>query len=109
MSYEYRQFYIDGRWVDPVVAREFEVINPATEAVAGVIAMGSAADVDRAVAAARRAFEGYAHTSVAVRRELLQRILAAYKGRYDEIAQAISDEMGAPITLARQAQAGIGV
>jgi aldehyde dehydrogenase (NAD+) len=73
----YRQFYIDGRWVDPVTAREFQVINPATEEVAGVISMGSAADVDRAVAAARRAFESYSRTSAQERRALLERILAA--------------------------------
>jgi aldehyde dehydrogenase (NAD+) len=85
------------------------VINPATEEVAGVIAMGSAEDVNRAASAARRAFDSYSRTSAAERRALLERILVAYKARYDEIAQAISDEMGAPISLARQAQAGIGI
>src|SRR5581483_1512328 len=79
------------------------------EEVVGVIAMGGAQDVDHAVAAARRAFEGYARTSAAERRALLERILSAYKARYDQIAQAICDEMGAPISLARQAQAGVGV
>ena len=57
--YDNRQFYIDGAWVDPIEAKEFKVINPATEAVAGVISMGGPKDVDRAVAAARRAFESY--------------------------------------------------
>ena len=109
MSYEYRQFYIDGRWVDPIEARELQVINPATEAVAGVISMGSAADVDRAVAAARRAFESFSHTSPQERRTLLERILAGYKTHYDEIATAISDEMGAPMKLARESQAAVGV
>jgi len=109
MPYEYRQFYIDGRWVDPVKAREFQVINPATEEVAGVISMGSAADVDRAVAAARRAFESYSRTTAQERRALLERILAGYKARYDEIATAISDEMGAPMKLARESQAAVGV
>jgi aldehyde dehydrogenase (NAD+) len=109
MPYEYRQFYIDGRWVDPVKARDFQVVNPATEEVAGVISMGSAADVDRAVAAARRAFESYSRTTPQERRELLEKILAGYKKHYDEIATAISDEMGAPMKLARESQAQVGV
>ena len=109
MTYDNRQFYIDGAWVDPVERREFQVINPATESVAGVISMGSARDVDRAVAAARRAFDDYAHSPVAERLALLERMLAAYKAHYDEIAQAISIEMGAPITLARGSQTRIGV
>src|SRR5580692_7016865 len=98
MLYDNRQFYIDGAWVDPIDAKEFNVINPATEAVAGVISMGGPKDVDRAVAAARRAFDGYSRTSPAERLALMERILAAYKAHYDEIAQAISTEIGAPIT-----------
>jgi len=109
MAYDNRQFYIDGAWVDPIERNEFEVINPATESVAGVISMGSAKDVDRAVAAARRAFDSYSHTSQADRLALLERILEAYKARYDEIAQAISIEMGAPVTLSKGAQTRIGV
>jgi aldehyde dehydrogenase (NAD+) len=109
MAYDNRQFYIDGGWVDPVQPKEFKVINPATEAVAGVISMGQAADVDRAVAAARRAFDSYSRTSPAERLALMERILAAYKAHYDEIAQAISIEMGAPITLAKGSQTRIGV
>jgi aldehyde dehydrogenase (NAD+) len=109
MSYEYRQFYIDGRWVDPIAARDYQVINPATEEVAGVISMGATADVDRAVAAARRAFESYSRTSALERRALLETILVAYKAHYDEIATAISDEMGAPMKLARESQAAVGV
>src|SRR6202034_518534 len=96
-------------WVDPVEPKEFKVINPATEASAGVISMGSAKDVDRAVAAAHRAFDGYSRTSPAERLALLERILEAYKARYDEIAQAISIEMGAPVTLSKGAQTRIGV
>src|SRR6202163_4571303 len=109
MMYDNRQFYIDGAWVDPVEPKEFKVINPATEAVAGLISMGSAKDVDRAVGAARRAFDGYSRTSPAERLALMERILAAYKAHYDEIAQAISPEMGAPITLAKGSQTRIGV
>src|SRR5271154_3667573 len=104
-----RQFYIDGAWVAPVEPKEFKVINPATESVAGVISMGSAKDVDRAVGAARRAFDAYSRTSPAERLALMERILAAYKAHYDEIALAISTEMGAPITLAKGSQTRIGV
>ena len=109
MTYDNRQFYIDGAWVDPVEPKDFKVINPATETVAGVISMGQPADVDRAVAAARRAFDGYSRTAPAERLALMERILAAYKAHYDEIAQAISTEMGAPITLAKGSQTRIGV
>jgi len=109
MTYDNRQFYIDGAWVNPVEPKELKVINPATEEVAGVISMGSSKDVDRAVIAARRAFDGYSRSSPAERLALMERILAAYKAHYDEIAQAISIEMGAPITLSKGSQTGIGV
>src|ERR1700683_2365827 len=109
MIYDNRQFYIDGAWVDPLETKEFQVINPATEAVAGVISMGSEKHVDRAVAAARRAFDSYSRSTPAERLALMERILAAYKAHYDEIAQAISIEMGAPITLSKGSQTGIGV
>ena len=84
----YTKFYIDGQWVDPAVPKQLDVINPATEAVAGVISMGSAADADRAVMAARKAFPGYSQTSRADRVELLQNILAKYQERFAEIAAA---------------------
>ncbi len=109
MMYDDRQFYIDGRWVDPVEPKELQVINPATERVAGVISMGGPKDVDKAVAAARRAFDGYSQTTPAERLALLERVLAAYQSHYDAIAQAISTEMGAPITLAKGSQTRIGV
>jgi aldehyde dehydrogenase (NAD+) len=109
MAYDFKNFYIDGKWVAPAVPKEFKVINPATEDVAGVISMGSAKDVDLAVAAARRAFESYSQTTRAERRELLERILAGYTKRYAEIGDAIRDEMGAPTKLAQGSQAGIGV
>jgi aldehyde dehydrogenase (NAD+) len=109
MTYDNRQFYIDGAWVDPADPKELKVINPATEEVAGVISMGSAKDVDHAVAAARRAFDSYSRTTPAERLALMERILAAYKAHYAEIAQAISIEMGAPVTLSKTAQTGIGV
>ena len=109
MTYDNRQFYIDGAWMDPVEPKEFNVINPATEEVAGVISMGSSKDVDRAVAAARRAFDSYSRSAPAERLALMERILAAYKAHYNEIAQAISIEMGAPITLSKGSQTGVGV
>jgi aldehyde dehydrogenase (NAD+) len=109
MTYDNRQFYIDGAWVDPAESKELKVINPATEEVAGVISMGSSKDVDRAVMAARRAFDSYSRTTPAERLALMERILAAYKAHYDEIAQAMTIEMGAPMTLSKGAQTRIGV
>ena len=99
------QFYIDGRWVDPVEPRSLDVINPATEEAYGRISLGSAADVDRAVAAARRAFESYSRTTREERLDLLRAVLAEFKKRHDDVAEAIMDEMGAPWGLARGAQA----
>lgn len=109
MLYDNRQFYIDGAWVNPVEAKDFSVINPATEAVAGTISMGGPQDVERAVTAARRAFDSYSRTTPAERLALMQRILSAYNAHYDEIAHAICTEMGAPISLAKGSQTRIGV
>ncbi len=105
---EMLQFYIDGEWVDPLVANPLDVVNPATEEVCGQISLGSAADVDLAVAAAKRAESGYAQTSRDQRIELLQSILDQFAKRHDEIAEAIMDEMGAPWGLAKHAQAASG-
>jgi aldehyde dehydrogenase (NAD+) len=109
MAYEYRNFYIDGQWVPPTIAKEHTVINPATEEAAGVISMGSAQDVERAVAAARRAFESFSQTSRDERRALLETVLVVYQKRYSDVARAIREEMGAPERLANGPQAGIGV
>jgi aldehyde dehydrogenase (NAD+) len=109
MFYENRQFYIDGAWVHPVEPREFEVINPATEAAAGKISMGGPRDVDLAVAAARRAFGSYSRSTPAERLALLERVLAAYNAHYEQIALAIATEMGAPISLARGSQTRLGL
>ena len=103
--YDFRTFYIDGKWVAPVEPRELPVEDPATAEEAGRISLGQAADVDRAMAAARRAFAAYSVTSRHERVELLGAILAAYKERYAEIAEAITAEMGAP-KLASDSQAG---
>lgn len=109
---DYLKFYIDGQWVDPVdpsPSRVLDVINPATEAPAGRISLGTAADVDRAVKAARKAFASYSQTSVAERVALLERIIAEYKTRMADMAAAITEEMGAPATLAQRAQAAMGL
>jgi len=104
-----RKFYINGAWVDPVASHDFTVINPANEEPLGTISLGGASDVDRAVAAARRAFESYSETSVEQRLELLRRIIAIYQSKIEEIANTISQEMGAPISLSRKAQAPAGL
>ena len=103
------KFYIDGAWVDPVVMKMVPVVNPATEERMYDVAVGSKADVDKAVAAARRAFETFSVTTREERIALLERIIDAYKARSKEIAAAISDEMGAPIPMAERAQAGAGL
>ena len=106
---DYLKFYIDGKWVDPVTPKTQDVINPATEAVAGHISMGSAADVDRAVKAARKAFASYSQTTVAERVALLEACIAEYKKRYADMAAAITEEMGAPAMLSQKAQAAMGI
>jgi aldehyde dehydrogenase (NAD+) len=105
---EMLQFYIDGKWVDPITPNPLDVINPATEEVCGQISLGSAADVDIAVAAAKRAFETYSQTSREERIDLLQAILDEYVKRFDDVAEAIMDEMGAPWEVATKAQAASG-
>jgi aldehyde dehydrogenase (NAD+) len=104
-----RQFYIDGKWVNPIQVHDFSVINPATEEPIATISLGAAADVDRAVAAAKRAFESYSETTVPDRLALLARIIEVYQSRVTEMAEAISQEMGAPVALARAAQAPSGL
>src|SRR6202453_3906487 len=104
-----RQFYIDGKWVAPTQPRDFPVINPATEEQIATISLGSAAYVDTAVAAAKRAFETFSETTVEQRRELLQRVVTVYKAKSQEMAQAISSEMGAPLAFAKAAQVGAGL
>jgi aldehyde dehydrogenase (NAD+) len=96
---EYLKFYIDGQWIDPVTPKTAEVINPATEGVSGTISLGSAADVDKAVAAARRAFATWGESSVKERLDLLETMLAAYLKRERELGEAVTEEMGAPISL----------
>ncbi|MCP8895208.1 aldehyde dehydrogenase family protein [Shinella daejeonensis] len=104
-----RKFYIDGQWVDPLTPNDLPVINPATEEAVATISMGTAADIDRAVAAARKAFATYSLTSVDERIALLEKLLAIYKRRYDEMARTITLELGAPITMSGEQQADVGV
>jgi aldehyde dehydrogenase (NAD+) len=107
MAHE-RQFYIDGAWTAPTELRLLDVVDPATEEPYTQIAVGSAADVDRAVAAARRAFPTYSATSRAERLALLRAVLAEYRRRTEDMAQAISHDMGAPVDFARASQATAG-
>ncbi|MFZ5747205.1 MAG: aldehyde dehydrogenase family protein [Pseudomonadota bacterium] len=105
----YTSQYIDGHWVTSEGGRPHQVINPATEQPVTEITLGSAADVDRAVAAARRAFATFSRTSVDERVALLEAILAEYKNRIGDLAEAMALEMGCPISIARTAQAGSGI
>jgi len=103
------KFYINGEWVDPLGQERLDVINPSTEQVINQIAMGNAADADRAVQAAAQAFDSFSQTSKAQRIELLERIIASYQKFLPAMAEAISDEMGAPMPLANAAQAPSGL
>jgi aldehyde dehydrogenase (NAD+) len=105
----YLKHYIDGRWVESEGGKRHQVINPATEQPCTEITLGSQADVDKAVAAARRAFETFSQTSKAERVALLERIIAEYQKRIPDIAEAIATEMGCPISVAKTAQAGSGL
>jgi len=109
--YDYRQFYIDGAWVDPIAPGQpgLPVEDPATGERIGTISLGTAADVHRAVMAARRAWTGFSATTVAERIALIDRVIAAYARRQEDIARAISDEMGAPLGFARRSQARLGL
>ncbi len=103
------KFYINGEWVEPVEKQSIEVINPASEKIIGNVSIGSEADVDKAVKAARKAFNSYSKTKVSERLELLTNIRNLYKKRFDDIASAIQSEMGAPVNLARGSQATVGL
>ena len=102
------RFYIDGAWVEPLSSAMLEVINPATEKAFATIAMGSTADAVRAIAAARAAFPAFSQSSKACRLGLLKKILELYNARAEDLAQVVSDEMGAPIQFARDAQVWAG-
>src|SRR5215472_1190951 len=102
-------FYIDGKWVPPVTPKSLDVINPANEEPYARISLGSKSDVDKAVAAARRAFETYSRTTRGERLALLQKIIETYQKHYAEMVETISREMGAPLGLSKAAQAATGL
>lgn len=102
------RFYIDGAWIAPQGGQTMPILNPATNGQIGMLTLGDAADVDRAVAAAKAAFERWGFTPKAERRAFLARLLAISQAREEEMAQAITAEMGAPITLSREQQAASG-
>jgi aldehyde dehydrogenase (NAD+) len=104
-----RKFYINGQWVDPAEVHDLDVINPANERPIATISLGTTRDVDQAVIAARNAFALYSETTVPQRLELLQNIIELYRSRMDEMAETISQEMGAPLSLAKAAQAPAGL
>lgn len=99
-----QKFYIDGQWVDPVRPVPFDVINPATEEVVAQTSLGSTEDVDKAVKAARKAFDSFSGWSVKKRIDLLERVIEEYERRFEDIAWAITTEMGSPISFSRGLQ-----
>lgn len=101
----YLKFFIDGQWVEPIGNRFFDTINPSTEEISGRIRFGEREDVDRAVAAARRAFKTYSRTTREERIDLLEGIIAGLQQHYDDLSTAITEEMGAPEWVSRKAQA----
>ena len=106
---EKRQFYINGEWVDPATPRDHHVIDPSTEEPCAVISLGGQEDTDRAVAAAKAAFPGWMATPPAERIALVEKMLEVYKARSEDLAQAMSVAMGAPIDMARSQQVGAGL
>jgi aldehyde dehydrogenase (NAD+) len=104
-----RLFYINGSWVEPELSNDFDVIDPSTEETCAVISLGSQADTNKAVAAARASFESWMFTPKNERLQLIESILEEYQKRAEDMANAISLEMGAPIEMARQQQVGTGL
>ncbi len=106
---EKRDFYINGQWTAPSAAHDFEVINPSTEEPCAVISLGAQADTDAAVAAAKAALPGWMATPVEDRIALVEKLVEIYQTRSEDLAQAMSLEMGAPLDLSRTAQSGAGM
>ena len=104
-----QKFYINGAWVSPDSTATMPVINPANEEIIATVALGNAVDVDRAVAAASQAFATFSMTSKQERLALLERIKQVTEARFEDLAQAMREEMGAPITFAREAQADAAI
>lgn len=106
---ELHSFYINGRWVPPADLTLHDVIDPSTEGVIATLALGGEADTDRAVAAAKAAFPSWSAAALETRLAALERLVAAYERRSDELGSAISREMGAPIDMAKTSQVGAGM
>ncbi|WP_180900092.1 aldehyde dehydrogenase family protein [Martelella soudanensis] len=104
----HRKFFINGAWVEPDRQETLDVINPATEEAITAIALGQASDVDKAIKAARRAFDSFSRTTREERLALLERVLECYRARADDLVEAVMSEMGAPVRLARGAQVPVG-
>ncbi|MEM9873172.1 MAG: aldehyde dehydrogenase family protein, partial [Pseudomonadota bacterium] len=105
---ERRAFYINGQWVDPIAGTDHHVIDPSTEEPCAVISLGGTADAEAAIAAAKAAFPAWMHTDPAERIALVEKLIAVYETRAEDMAQAMSAEMGAPIDMARSQQVGAG-
>ena len=103
------KFYIDGQWVDPIKDQTIDIINPANESVIGKLNIGNEQDIDKAVSAAKKAFSKFSISSVGERLELLTEVRDIFKKRFDDIVDAITTEMGAPLKLSRGAQAAVGL
>ena len=109
MNTHFRQFFINGAWIDPVGATPWNVVNPATEQVVETISLGTPQHVDMAVAAARAAFAGWSETTPAERLGYLNKIIEIYKTRTEELAQTVTMEMGSPISFSRFFQAPMAI
>ena len=109
MTAAYTKFFINGQWVEPTNRQTLDVINPATEGSFARISLGTASDIDAAATSARAAFDSWSQSSVEERKAVISNIIAGLKARGDEMASAISQEMGAPMSLAKTAQLGSGM
>ena len=109
MSAAYNKFFINGEWIEPEGRETLEVVNPANEKAFATISMGNRDDVDRAAKAAKSAFVSWSNSSIETRKEVISKIIGGLKSRGDEMASAISSEMGAPMGLAKTAQLGSGL
>ncbi|WP_286239391.1 aldehyde dehydrogenase family protein [Neptuniibacter halophilus] len=104
-----QKFYIDGQWVEPQGEQVLDVLNPATDAVVSQIRLGNESDVERAVAAAVKAFPAFSQSSKEERIALLERVVECYNARLEDLAQATTEEMGAPIEFSRNLQVMAGL
>ena len=109
MSAAYNKFFINGKWIEPTGRSTLDVINPATEKAFATISLGNADDVDSAAKAAKSAFDSWSNSSIEERKEIISNIVGGLKSRSDEMATAISSEMGAPMGLSKTAQVGSGL